>query len=67
MNKAEKKQVEILEKMHALGGYEENIALSLSSLIRSTLKDNTKVELLKYAVKFNVINRPQFITDSLFR
>ena len=67
MTKLESKQVQILEKMHAIGGYQENIALSLSSLIRSARKDNTKVELLAYAVKFNVMNEPQFIVNALFK
>jgi len=67
MNKSEQREIATLEKMHALGGYTENIALALSALIRATRKDDTKVELLKYAVKFNVINQPQFITDALFK
>jgi hypothetical protein len=67
MNKSEQREIATLEKMHALGGYTENIALALSSLIRAARKDNTKVELLKYAVKFNVMNHPQFITNALFR
>ena len=61
MTKSESKQVQVLEKMHLIGGYEANIAISLSSLIRAARTKKSEDELTCLAMHyFRVSKHPDF-------
>lgn len=60
MNKSETREINILLAMHALGGYKTNIALGLSSLIRSARSQRSANALREYAEVFGVQNHPNF-------
>jgi hypothetical protein len=61
MNKYQQREIKTLETMHALGGYEQNIAQALSFLIRAALTKKSREALMQYAHTFNVVNHPSFI------
>ena len=60
MTKSEIRELATLMAMHALGGYTINIALGLSSLIRSARTKRSANALLEYAEVFGVKNHPNF-------
>ena len=61
MNKSQIRQIQILCEMHKLGGYEVNIAQSISFLIRAARTAKSRATLLEYADFFNVRNHPSFL------
>lgn len=61
MTKFEAKEIEKLEKMHAIGGYETNIALGLSALIRSARTKKSEDELYCLAMNYFCVSKhPEF-------
>ena len=61
MNKSQKRDLLTLCTMHKLGGYEVNIALGLSALIRSAMSEKSKAELIQYADILQVSKHPDFL------
>ncbi len=61
MTKSEAREIQKLEQMHKLGGYETNIALGLSALIRSARTKKSENELYCLAINyFYVSKHPEF-------
>lgn len=60
MNKMQKREIEKLKTMAALG-MTSNVALGLSALIRSAMTSKSKSELLEQADILGVRNHPAFI------
>ena len=60
MTKSQQREINILQQMHQLGGYQANIALGLSALIRCAMNNKQRTELCDYATKFGVTNHPNY-------
>ena len=61
MTKFEAKEIQKLETMHSIGGYETNIALGLSSLVRCARTTKSRNELINLAMNyFYVAKHPEF-------
>lgn len=61
MTKYEAQEIQRLERLHAAGEYQTNIAISLSSLIRSAKTKKSENELYCLAINyFYVSKHPEF-------
>jgi hypothetical protein len=60
MNKAQKKQVEMI-KVYLSNNMTDTAARSISSLIRSAMTNKSKQELLYLAAEYNLVDNSEFI------
>jgi hypothetical protein len=59
MTKAEDREITIIHRLY-LAGLHTNVALALSSLIRSCRSKKSREELIDYAHAWNVQSHPDF-------
>jgi hypothetical protein len=60
MNKAEKRQLELID-VYMDNGMQDTAARSLSSMIRSTMSNTTRIALILRAKDLNLTNKAEFI------